>query len=1228
MSSLAAHALPPDQADRARALDAGRSVLVQAPAGSGKTDLLTRRFLRLLGEVDDPGEIVAITFTKAAAAEMRHRIVAELEKAAGAKGAEESSDPAGELSMNALAARALERSLACGWNLVELPAQLRITTIDAFCREIAIQQPLLSGLGGALDIFEDQKQLYRRAARRTLEHIGGQRGGRDAELQQAIESLLLWRDNSWREMEDLLVEMLAQRDRWMQDFVFDRETDWELLRERLERPFARAVRRRLEDLSNLLDHLPEARIEALELARFACTQTGGALHQELAELAEFPAAPFDTVEQLEEARQACACLANLLLTGGRFRRQADKRLGFPAHAKAEKNRLYALIADLRQVPGLEQALAAAADLPPARYTEEDWAIIRACFVLLRHAAAELKVTFAEAAATDYTEVAQIAAQVLRSEEGAPGDAAMSIADGIRHLLIDEFQDTSRRQHQLLSALIAAWPEREGRTCFVVGDPMQSIYFFRDADAELFSRVRDYGLEAPGEEPLRFDYVRLSANFRTAAELVEKLNEAFAQVFAADDGSGVTFARAEAVREAGRAAAAQRVREAAPRMQLHLAFMPRIGRGAAGARALRDREECAQARSAALNAQLQRIVQLIRDRDERIGQARAHGEDYRIAVLGRTRKALASVAEALRAAAIPFRAVELEPLKDRPEVLDALALARALANPHDRVAWLGVLRAPWCGLSLADLHALVSADDAELRSRPVPELMGDRAALLSEQGREAVARVQRAVEAAAAMRAVQPTAALGTWLEQVWLQLGGDACVDAAARANLDLLWECLDGLPEGEQDISGAALAAALDRLMALPDPGADSRCGVQLMTIHKAKGLEFEVVIVPELQAGSAKTRGSLLSWLERGLSEADEPGEATEFLVAPISPKGVDRGSAKAWVDCVRSERETQELRRLLYVAGTRAREELHLFARPEYRQEADGSLSLAAPKPSLLSAAWPALESEVRRQFAEWIANGSAKAGQPASIDSIAASEDNLLQMRGAAGRPTVLHRLPLGFHPARPVVEISGDKSRSGLSAEPFYRRHEGGLISRALGIAVHRLLQELARLRISMEWEPACAALRRRAARVAAEVRGMGIAAAQAEHLAAQALELARAAARDSLCRWILSPHADAASEVRWTGFMESGFRTVQADRIFRAGIEPGSHGVDAWWIIDYKTALADGLDSDKALAGLRELFAPQLAAYARVLRNLQGAETRIFAGLYYPRMSKFDWWEA
>ena len=231
-------------------------------------------------------------------------------------------------------------------------------------------------------------------------------------------------------------------------------------------------------------------------------------------------------------------------------------------------------------------------------------------------------------------------------------------------------------------------------------------------------------------------------------------------------------------------------------------------------------------------------------------------------------------QALREAGIPFRAVELEQLATRPEVLDALALARALLNPQDRVAWLGVLRAPWCGLSLDDLHRIAGNDDPESRSRPVPELIAERLPLLSEEGRLAASRVLDTLASAPALRAANPTASLGTWLEHVWLRLGGAACVDATARANLDLLWSCLDRLQGGESELLGPGLAAALDKLTALPDPGASSDCGVQLMTIHKSKGLEFEVVIVPEMQAAEGRGKPRMLTWLERGLDRAGRLG------------------------------------------------------------------------------------------------------------------------------------------------------------------------------------------------------------------------------------------------------------------------------------------------------------------------------------------------------------------
>jgi ATP-dependent exoDNAse (exonuclease V) beta subunit len=968
----------------------------------------------------------------------------------------------------------------------------------------------------------------------------------------------------------------------------------------------------------------------MELARFACELSGGLLHQELAELAEIPSAPFSGTAGIEEARQAYVCLAALLLTlEGSFRRQVDKRLGFPADRKREKGRVLDLIAALAAVPGLEPALAAVCTLPPARYTEEDWQIVRSCFTLLRQAAGELQIAFAEAGAVDFIEVAQIAQRVLKDEDNFPTDAAMAVSDGIRHLLVDEFQDTSRRQHQLLASLIAAWPERAERTCFVVGDPMQSIYFFRDADAELFPRVKTVGLEIPGSdpagpdpfsvEPLLFDFVPLKANFRTAPALVDRLNEIFIEVFAANDGSGVSFSSAKPAREPAL--------DAAPSFSLHLRFVPRAGRGRSADLEDMRKKEVARAE------QIEEIVALIRSHQGSIDEARHArecGEDrkFRLAVLARARSALAPIAQALRVAGIPFRAVELEKLSVRPEVLDALVLARALLNPQDRVAWLGVLRAPWSGLSLDDLSTL--AGEPEMLIRPVPELLAERLPMLSEAGRTAADRVLRALASASGLRAAQPALSLGTWLEQTWLLLGGQDCVDSTARANLNLLWSCLDRLPGGAEDLLGPALDAALDKLTALPDPEASTDCGVQLMTIHKSKGLEFEVVIVPELQAAGGSGGRRMLSWLERGLAETNDSGEVTEFLIAPLQPKGADRGKAKAWVDRVYRERESQETRRILYVAATRAREELHLFARPACKEE-DGSLTLVEPANSLLATAWPALEKEVRARFEEWkTERADVKTDDGQEIESIAASagESNLLLMPSPP-RPTLLRRLPPDYKPAQADVlsRAAAEPVVSGTGPSGFYSRHEGGLLSRALGTAVHSFLEELARLRMSLDWGPAREALQRFQPRIAAQVRSTGLDQAQATHVATRALQMALNASQDSIGSWILSPHAGAASEARWAGVASGTVRTVRVDRVFKGGRTPQEDGDDCWWIVDYKTSHADNVDPMQALPGLRALFSPQLNTYATFLRNLHGKEAKIRAGLYYPRMMLLDWWE-
>ena len=160
-----------DRAARRRAIEPGGSFVVQAPAGSGKTTLLTLRYLRLLSDVERPEQVVAITFTRKAAAEMRHRIVGALRLAAAPlpPGADERLQ---ELHRHGRAA--LERSRERGWGLEDNPARLHVQTIDGLNHWLARRLPLAARIGGSSSVVDDARPLYAEAARRTVTRLDGE----------------------------------------------------------------------------------------------------------------------------------------------------------------------------------------------------------------------------------------------------------------------------------------------------------------------------------------------------------------------------------------------------------------------------------------------------------------------------------------------------------------------------------------------------------------------------------------------------------------------------------------------------------------------------------------------------------------------------------------------------------------------------------------------------------------------------------------------------------------------------------------------------------------------------------------------------------------------------------------------------------------------------------------------------------------------------------------------
>ena len=320
------------------------------------------------------------------------------------------------------------------------------------------------------------------------------------------------------------------------------------------------------------------------------------------------------------------------------------------------------------------------------------------------------------------------------------------------------------------------------------------------------------------------------------------------------------------------------------------------------------------------------------------------------MLVRGRSHLQAIVPRLKQRGQRFRAIEIEPLGHRQIVQDLLSLSRALSHGADRTAWLAVLRAPWCGLTLADLSALAEGEFA----RTVWERMGneERVELMGTEGRARLARVRKVFAKCLGNRG---RSSLRDAVEGAWLALGGPACVEEATDLeDAEIFLQYLEESEEAGAITDIAAFEDGIAKLFALPDLEAGDS-DPQILTIHKAKGLEFDTVIVPGLGRRPRHAEPSLFLWTRR-VRVGDDEG--AELLLAPIKQTGTEGDRIYDYLAYLERERERYEQARLLYVAATRAKKHLHLLG----HVQADAGAGAAEMRPpardSLLETLWPAV------------------------------------------------------------------------------------------------------------------------------------------------------------------------------------------------------------------------------------------------------------------------------
>ena len=304
---------------------------------------------------------------------------------------------------------------------------------------------------------------------------------------------------------------------------------------------------------------------------------------------------------------------------------------------------------------------------------------------------------------------------------------------------------------------------------------------------------------------------------------------------------------------------------------------------------------------------------------------------------------------MRARGIAYTAVGLDRLLERPAMQDLLSLTHALLQPADTLAWLSLLRAPWCGLTLPDLF-VVRAEAPSAASLFEPSLR-----VLSGLSADAQARLQRLVDALAPAWARRGRVATAPWIRSAWLALGGPACVsEAIDLAAAERYFALLAEHSSGGDVADWHGFIDALGETTVEPDEDQSVDASVQVMTLHRAKGLEFDVVLMPALARSPRAADAQLLRWRRRPHG----------LLVAPVKARtpGSSDEALYDYLTRLAAADEKAELVRLLYVGCTRARERLHLSAVLDSVNGDTNEAHWRAPgKGTSLSRLWPSVQRQ---------------------------------------------------------------------------------------------------------------------------------------------------------------------------------------------------------------------------------------------------------------------------
>jgi ATP-dependent helicase/nuclease subunit A len=861
------------------ALDLERDIAVTAGPGSGKTRILTERFLAALDRVRSrPAplrRVVALTFTDKAAAEMRTRVRAGV----------------GERLREA--ARAGDGAGVRWWRQVRSELQaLRISTIHTFCATLLRDLPLEAAIDPDLVVADaiETRLLAREAVRAYLVEIAKRSPETDADASALERVLRSYRPAELRGVLSKLLEDREVAELWLPGVDPDVDTRLRSVREEL--------RLRLETVGRRL--VRRVRREELETIRRAGAK---GIHDPLGDtaraIAPLVAAVLDGVvgpEPLVAAREALAKSDGEPRSFGRTGRRENWGVAIDG--------LRGAIAGLARAVVEETEWFEPVDPERERLA---WEIERDAAVLYAGARSRYERLLGSGRRTDFAGLELLALRLL----DRPGVASRVQAE-VDYLLVDEFQDTNHVQWSILERLLGG---DRAPNFFVVGDEKQAIYEFRGGRVELFRRAAERIGRAGGK------VVPLGENFRTLPDPLRFVNEVFLRIFEEDP---------------------DREYEAAPQalVQRRAAAEPAAPRRVELLLGADDEERDAEADRIAerVHAWVARRTEI---HDPETNALRPVGWAD-VAVLVFYRRSLASLEAAFAARGVPTAVIGGRGFFQSVEVADVLDLLHVLTDLRDEIALAALLRSPFFSLSDPLLWRIATARGRDFVDRFRRADPRETAADDGDAGRLAAAQ-RRIADWRHACGRVPSSALINRALDES----GYRAIAGAAPRgvrhvANLERLVEIVRGF-EAVHGIRPSRLVAwleaqveAVEDEMEAPEPDAPE--GVNLMTIHQAKGTEYPIVAVA-------------------GLAEPPKAGETIPLLVfhdarrarvalkVPGDRDELVKTARFRYLEGERRDRERAEQKRVLYVAMTRARDVLLLSARrsPARRSAKSGAPAL---------------------------------------------------------------------------------------------------------------------------------------------------------------------------------------------------------------------------------------------------------------------------------------------